>query len=58
MVPHAPNTSDLGGLVPLTVRKIGVFCGTCGCAEFRHQKRSEAGFIHPQVRNGERETEA
>ena len=53
MAPHAPNTSDLGALIPLTIRQIGTFCGMRMGAGFRHRKCSEAGFILPQVRNGE-----
>jgi hypothetical protein len=56
--PMRPTPPSSGALVPLTVRQFGTNYGTRVGADFRHQKRLEARFIHPQVRNGEPETEA
>jgi hypothetical protein len=55
--PHAPNTSELGALVPVNVRQFDTNFGTCMGAEFRHGKRSEARFTFTQVQNGEPVTE-
>jgi hypothetical protein len=45
MAPHAPNTSDLGGLVPLTDRQFAPFSGTRVGARFWRRKRSEPGSV-------------
>jgi hypothetical protein len=51
-----PTPPSSGALISLTVRQFSTNFERHACAEFRHGKRTEAGFIHTQVRNGDQET--
>jgi hypothetical protein len=57
MAPHAPNTSDVGGLIPGNRSTFCTIFGTRVGAVFMHGKTLSAGFTFPQVQNGAQVTE-